>query len=156
MQRAMLLGLAAVLVAGCGGRRQDSTTVPHDSYPSYQAFVSGIKSYPYIASAERRARINEGAKLLRRCMTKDEVSGLLGAPDHSEIDFGPKGPNERWLGSNWVFYISMQSDMVSLKDPRIEIFFDTTDRAHWLVPTGIEGASEIGAPDVVCTKIRQT
>lgn len=119
-------------------------------------FVSGIRSYPYTAPAERRARIAEGAKLLHWCMTKDEVSRLLGAPDYSEINYGPKGPGERWLGSSWMFYISMQSDKVNLKDPRVEILFDTTDRAHWLAPTGIEGANEIGAPDAVCTKTKLT
>lgn len=154
MQPTLLLSLVAVLVAGCNGRWQDPATVPHNSYPSYQVFVSGIRSYPYIAPAERRARIAEGAKLLHWCMTKDEVSRLLGAPDYSEINYGPKGPGERWLGSSWMFYISMQSDKVNLKNPRVEIFFDTTDRAHWLAPTGIEGANEIGAPDAVCTETK--
>lgn len=156
MQRIMLFSLIAVLAAGCGGRQQDSATTPHDSYPNSQAFLSGIKSYPYAASAERRVRIIEGAKVLHRCTTKDEVSRLLGAPDYSEISYGPKGAGARRLESSWTFYISKQSDIVNLKDPRIEIFFDSTDQAHWLVPTGIEGASEIGAPDVVCTKRRPT
>lgn len=89
-------------------------------------------------------------------MTKDEISALLGAPDFSEIGYGPKGPNARWNGLWWMYFVSKQSDLSNMKDPAVEIFFDTTDRAHWIVPHGIEGASEIGSVEVACTEIRLT
>ncbi|BDU22563.1 hypothetical protein [Dyella sp. GSA-30] len=156
MQRAILLGLVAVLVAGCGDGPQDLSAIPRDPYPNANSFFNDIKDHPYKVSAERVARIIEGVKNVHRCMTKEEVSRLLGAPDYSDISYGPKGPNEKWLGSRWMFYASMQSDAGNMKAPRVEVFFDTTDRAHWIVPTGIEGANEIGTASVVCTQVRST
>ena len=155
MQRLIPFGLAAALLAGCG-HPQDPATIPRDSYPDGRAFESSIRQYPYKAPPERAKRIMDGLKELHRCMTKDEVSTLLGAPDISEISYGPKGPNPRWLGSWWIFFVSKQSDLMNMNDPMIEIFFDTTDRAHWVVPHGIEGASEIGSVEVACTEIRRT
>ncbi|GLQ87138.1 hypothetical protein GCM10007898_07040 [Dyella flagellata] len=124
--------------------------IPRDAYPDARAFLSSIKRYPYVASMERAARITAGAKELRRCMTKGEVGASLGAPDYAEVSYGPKGPNARWLGSSWVFYISKRSDDVNLNDPRLEVFFDTANRAQWIVPAGIEGVNVLGAPNFVC------
>lgn len=148
-QRATVLVLAAILVR-CERHSQDQKTVPHDSYPDAKTFEESIKRYPYVASTARVARITKGTKELQRCMTKQEISALLGPPDASQTDYGPKGPNAWWLGSNWVFYVSKRSDMVNLEDPRVEIFFDTKDRATWIVPTGIVGAREIGFVNVGC------
>lgn len=156
MRRSLCLVAIAALLTSCGSGPQDSTTIPHDSYPNSKAFLEGIKHYPYTASADRVSQITVGSRALHRCMTKDEIRALLGPPDYSDVAYGPKGPNARWLGYFWMYYISKRSDMVNLNDPRIEVFFDTTDRAHWIVPDGIEEASEIGAPDLVCTQVRLT
>lgn len=156
MRREIGFALVAVLLVGCGHHPQETASVPHDAYPSAKAFLNGIKHYPYVASTERAARLMNGAKELYRCMTKDEVASELGSPDFSELDFGPKGPNAHWLGSNWMFYISIQSDMSNSKNPSIQVFFYTTDRAQWIVPVGIQGAGEIGAPDLSCTEVKLT
>ena len=84
-------------------------------------------------------------------MSKSEIHALLGAPDFSQLDFGPKGPNEKWLGSSWMYYLSKRGPGVNLNDPRVEIFFDTNDRAQWIVPGGIKGAQEIGSVNERCT-----
>lgn len=155
MRRMISFGLAVALLVGCG-HPQDPATIPRDSYPDGRAFERSIKQYPYKATTERAARIIAGVKKLHRCMTKDEVSALLGAPDFSEIAYGPKGPNARWQGSWWMFFVSKRSHMMNMQDPMVEVFYDTTDRAHWIVAHGIEGASEIGSAEVPCTEIRLT
>ena len=149
MRRWAIFGLAGFLLASCG-RSPDQATIPRDSYPDERAFNSGIKQYPYKATAERVKRIVDGVPSLESCMTKEEVHALLGAPDYSDVSYGPKGPHAHWLGSVWMFYISKQSDGGNVKDPRVEVFFDTTDRAKWIVPTGIAGTHEIGSPEAIC------
>ena len=85
-------------------------------------------------------------------MTKREVEATLGKPDFSRSMFGPKGPGEKWLGFSWTYYLAKTGSTTNSKDPGIEVFFDTSDRAHWIVPTGIEGAREIGAPARPCAR----
>jgi len=76
---------------------------------------------------------------------------MLGTPDYSEVMSGPKGPDEKWLGWAWMYYLSKRSKATNLNDPRVEIFFDTSYRATWIVPTGVPGAHEIGGVRERCS-----
>lgn len=49
--------------------------------PTPDAFLRGIKSYPYAAPAARRDRIRAGVPKLARCMAWAEVRKLMGDPD---------------------------------------------------------------------------
>ncbi len=121
-----------------------------DGMPRYEDFEKRAGSFPYRAPAERVRKVSDGAKLLRLCMTKTEIEAVLGKPDFSQSMFGPKGPNPKWLGFSWVYYLAKRGSTTNVNDPGIQVFFDTSDRAHWIVPTGIEGAREIGAPKPPC------
>ncbi len=121
-----------------------------DGRPTFADFEKRVGGYPYKASPERTAAIKKGLPLLKKCMTKTEVDSLLGAPDFSQSNFGPKGPGEKWLGFGWTYYLAKRAETTNLNDPRVEIFFDTSDRAHWIVPSHIDGSHEIGAPNEKC------
>ncbi|WP_035356340.1 hypothetical protein [Edaphobacter aggregans] len=115
-----------------------------DGQKSYKEFRATIKSFPFSASAERKKQIGENYPSLRVGMTKKQVAALIGNPDYSELDFGPKGPGEHWLGSHWMYALFVREDSVNEKDPNIEIFFGTGDLVSWVVPSGLSGLSEIG------------
>jgi hypothetical protein len=145
----------AALIAACWVLCSGSSVLPDpkpqgDGMPTYQEFENKIGRYPYSASPERVRRIVAGISKVTHCMTKAQIRALLGEPEYSRLDYGPKGPGEKWLGSDWTFYISKRDSGANLNDPRVEIFFDTHDRAHWIAPTRIEAAHEIGGPSSRC------
>ena len=121
-----------------------------DGMSSYEQFEQTIQSYPYKASAERTAKVKAGLTLVRWCMAKSGIQTLLGAPDFSGLDFGPKGPRERWLGSHWTYYLSKQWRGVNENDSSVTVYFDTKGFSHWVVPHHIDGAMEIGGVGVRC------
>jgi hypothetical protein len=121
-----------------------------DGIQSYEAFAQAVTKYPYSASPERVARIKAGLSRVTRCMAKSTIQSLLGAPDYGDLNVGPKGPGERWLGSTWVYYISKHDRGVNENDVSLQIFFDTRDRAHRIVPAHIEGAKVTGALRETC------
>jgi hypothetical protein len=152
MHRSTWLGFFFVLVGGCSsGAAPDSASVPLDPYPDARGFFENIKNYPYVAPTERSTRIALGSEKLRVCMTKSEVRSLLGAPDYSEVNYGPKGPMPRWLGYAWTYYQSIKADVANTHDPHIEIFFDKAGHVIWAAPQAMQGVREIGSPRFVCT-----
>jgi hypothetical protein len=93
----------------------------------------------------------EGLKSIRQCMSNTEVQALLGRPDFSQSGFGPKGPNEQWLGFSWKCYLAKKdADITNSNDPSVQVFFDTSDRAIWIVPIQIAGEEELGAYNALC------
>jgi len=84
-------------------------------------------------------------------MTKAELETLLGPPDFSRLDFGPKGPGEKWLGSSWTYYLAKRDSSANEYDPRIQVYFDREDRAHWIAVTNVPGAKSLGGGHVKCT-----
>jgi hypothetical protein len=119
-----------------------------DGKNTCEQFDASIKSYPYVASNERKDKIIQNYGKLEVGMSKDRIAELIGDPDYSQLDYGPKGPRAKWLGSNWMYYIRKQEDLVNMKDPCIQIFFDIDGHAHWLVPQAIDGLEEKGGAAV--------
>ena len=128
---------------------QTGQPVP-DGMPSYDEFEAQITKYPYIALPERKNKIKLGIQRLTKCMNKSSVEELLGQPDYSKQSYGPKGPNEKWLGSNWTYYVFKESELVNLNDTMIHVFFNIADRAHWIVSSNFEGVSNIGGVQEKC------
>lgn len=123
-----------------------SQDVPeNDGRRSIKEFEAGVRSYPYTASPERKARIVAGYPKLEVGMTKDRVSALIGEPDYSQLSYGPKGPHMRWQGSSWTYWLSKQDDGVNLNDPVVTVYFGTKGHAHWIV-SNVEGLREKGSP----------
>src|SRR6188768_2932539 len=57
------------------------------SPPTPDAFVRGIRSYPFIAPTARREKIRTGVPQLARCMPSAQVRKLLGDPDFGYIAY---------------------------------------------------------------------
>lgn len=114
-----------------------------DGKKSYEQFRATIKLFPYSTSSERQLRIVKNYPSLRVGMDKQQVAALIGDPDYSELDWGPKGAHPHWRGSDWAYWLSMRSDESNLSDPRVEIFFGLDGHLTWAVPQGI-GLPEIG------------
>lgn len=127
----------------------DPRAIP-DGMQTYKDFERNISQYPYVASQERSTKIVAGLKKVSLCMKKEQILKLLGPPDYSQINYGSKGPEEKWQGSSWMYYLSKQSHLVNLNDPRVEVFFDTNDCANWIVPSHIEDGRELGTPGKGC------
>ena len=139
--------LCLLLVTTGYGRSDQSQPLPrHDGKRSYEEFRSAVKSFPYTASPERKERILAGYPKLEVGMTKEQVAVLIGEPDYSQLSYGPKGPNMRWKGSSWSYYLYKRGDGVNSFDPVVQVFFGTNDRAKWIVPSNIEGLREKGSP----------
>jgi hypothetical protein len=121
-----------------------------DGMPTYEEFEARVKAFPYEATPERVAQIMAGIPKLKKCMNKKTIKELLGVPDYSRLSYGPKGPGEKWRGSSWTYYLSTRSNLVNIDDPCIQIFFNTFNQAHWIAPSNIKNAKEIGSPKDKC------
>jgi hypothetical protein len=139
-----IFALLCLLTSTLAGSPAANDKPVPDSQKSYQEFRATIKSFPYSAPVERKNHILKNYPNLRVGMSKKEVSALIGSPDYSELDFGPKGPREHWLGSSWVYQLFKQGDDTNLYDPMIEIFFGTDGLLFWAVPSGMSELSQIG------------
>lgn len=119
-----------------------------DGMPTYQDFKLRIGKLPYRATPERSRKIVDGARALRECAPKKEVLEKMGTPDYSQSEFGPKGPNEKWLGFQWRYLLTLQSE--GLVGQQVEVFFDVNDHAQWIAASGVDGVRELGGPGKMC------
>jgi hypothetical protein len=113
-----------------------------DGKQTYEEFAAAVMSYPYEASQARKDRIVKNYPKLAVGMSKDRVAELIGDPDYSGLGYGPKGPNEKWRGSDWTYWFRKRDNGINSFDPVVQIFFGTDDRAHWIVPSNIDGLKE--------------
>jgi len=151
MRRITSLQLISLLITSiCWSASVPDTRAIPDGMQSYNDFEKKITRYPYIASKERSDKIVAGLKKVEVCMNKKQIMQLLGPPDYSQINYGPKGPGEKWLGSSWMYFLSKESELVNRNDPSVSVSFDTKDRAQWIAPSNVEGAYEIGTPGKEC------
>jgi len=137
--------ISACALVCCLGAALPVVAAETDGAPTPEQFHRTVQKFPYIAPPERAAMIRAGLAKVKHCANKATVRSLLGEPDFGRTSRGPKGPGEQWIGSSWVYYLSKMDSGTNRNDSRAEIFFDTGDRAVWIVPTRIEGAREIGA-----------
>ncbi len=146
-----LLALSALV--GCMGASVPPSPQPTPlGAPKYEQFEKTVTQYPYHASRERTKEIRGALARAKPCMTKAEVRALFGTPDYGYQSYS-KGPHPRWQGSSWTYVLFLQDEEPNeLLDARVEIFFATDDRAHWIVPTQIDNAKEIGAVGIKCSQ----
>ena len=143
--------MSTALLAFCLLVSHESFAQPvADGMPTYEEFEKTIAQYPHHAKSERKTKIISGIAALKVCMDKIQVQSLIGAPDYSSTSYGPKGPGEKWLGTSWMYYLTKQSSLVNTNDSTVEVFFDTKNRAHWIVPHHVDGGHEVGAVSVKC------
>ena len=122
-----------------------------DGTATQEQFEKSISKYPYQAPTEKVAKIKEGLNQVVQCMSKKQIRSLLGEPDYGQEHYGPKGLNAKWIGSAWTYYLSKRADNGNANDTVVQVFFDRTERAPWVVPSHIESARELGGVGRKCT-----
>ncbi len=117
-----------------------------DTYKNYNEFISSIQKFPYTANDVQKQKIIGHYDKLVTGMTKEQVASLLGVPDFSDLNFGPKGPDMHLLGSAWTYVLSKKSDGLNLNDQELFISYDKSNRLKWAVPRNLGSLQEIGSP----------
>jgi hypothetical protein len=144
-ERGVILLCALCLVSGCEVPQQPAEVPVSDGMRSYKDFAAGIKAYPYEAPQSRKERIIRNFPTLEIGMTKDQVADVIGDPDFSQNSYGPKGPNMKWGGSTWEYYLAKRDDSANESDPCVFIAFGQDDRANWILPCNIDGLIEMSS-----------
>lgn len=119
-----------------------------DGRKTREQFISSVRSFPYRASDERKARLVENYPKLSVGMSKSQIAAALGEPDYSSFVAGKALMNYKGRGSEWVYCLYSNHPFVgtSPNDEHITIFFDLDDRARWIIPEGLRGLEQIGQP----------
>ena len=119
-----------------------------DGKPTREQFVSTVKSFPYTAPEERKSVLIENYVKLSEGMSKQQVTAILGDPDYSDTTASKTFWGMRPHGSQWFYCVYCVSKYVGTdgRDRVIEVIFDLDGKARWIVPRGIEGLTEKGAP----------
>src|SRR6266404_6206892 len=106
--------LALGFVISTCGEVYAAGAVGHDGKPTCKDFVRSVaRSWPYTASASRRARILAGYAKLEPGMSKDEIAAAIGEPDCSQLT-GPKTGLQP-SGSAWVYYLEKRSEVANTR-----------------------------------------
>ena len=118
-----------------------------DGKHNREQFVNSVRSFPYEASTERQSKLFGDYQKLSVGMSKEQVAAILGDPDYTNITgpktfFGGIQPH----GTEWVYGIHCEDQFCGTAGPDkvVEVFFTLDDRAHWIVPHGIDSLKEIG------------
>ena len=137
--------LVTGVLVGCLGAAMPAVAAEPDGAPTVEQFQRAVQKFPYVAPPERATMILAGLARVKHCANKATVRSLLGEPDFGRASRDAKGPGDTWIGSSWVYYLSKMDAGSNRSDSRVEVFFDTANRAIWIVPSRVEGAREIGA-----------
>lgn len=144
--RSIVVCLGSLLIIlGCRHNPTPTTQPVADHKPSYEDFVS-THTFPYIASPERQAHLRQNYSRLSVGLVKDQVLEILGEPDYSSQEWSKQMPRQ-YIGSNWTYFFEKPDyNLTNLeKDKSIEVYFDASDGAHWIV-SNVEGLKEMGSP----------
>jgi hypothetical protein len=119
-----------------------------DGKPTKEQFASNVKSFPYMASEERKLMIIGNYSKLSEGISKQQVADILGDPDYSDVIALKTFWGMRPHGSQWLYCVYCVSKYAGTDgaDRVIEILFDLDGKAKWIVPRGIEGLAEKGRP----------
>jgi hypothetical protein len=115
-----------------------------DNYspPTTDAFLQGIKSYPFVATAPRREKIRVGVPQLSRCMPSSEVRRLIGDPDFGYVAYksGTSGnvPSKRI----WTYVLEKQARVETVPSTQVVVWFDGNGK---LQTVAVHGAPDIEA-----------
>ena len=137
--------LVTGVLVGCLGAAMLAVAAEPDGAPTVEQFQRAVHKFPYVAPPQRAAMILAGLARVKHCANKAAVRSLFGEPDFGRAPRDAKGPGDKWIGSSWVYYLSKMGAGTNRSDSRVEVFFDTANRAIWIVPSRVEGAREIGA-----------
>jgi hypothetical protein len=131
--RVVLLMSAAGMMSG---------VMASDAYapPTSDAFLKGIRSYPFVAVAARREKIRTGVPQLTRCMPSTGVRSLIGDPDFGYVAYksGTNGnvPSKRI----WNYVLEKQARFETVPSTQVVVRFDGNGK--------LQTVTVHGAPDI--------
>jgi hypothetical protein len=113
----LTLGLSIVVFAGAFAA---------DAYspPTTEAFLRGIKRYPYVAAAPRRDRIRAGVPRLTRCMPAADVRKLLGNPDFGFLAYKKSSSGTVADRVLWNYVLEKPTANETVPSSNVMIWFD--------------------------------
>ena len=131
---------------GCNPTQTSLIPPVSDGKATYEQFVQK-NSFPHTISEQRKMLILDKYNKLQIGMTKQDVSSLIGDPDFSTYLYTKEYPGE-YLGTHWTYYFKkINPNLTNLKlDLSVNVFFDTADKAHWIVADNIESLAEKKVP----------
>ena len=110
------------------------------SPPTIDAFLHGIRTYPYVASDTRRARIKAGVPRLTQCMPAAEVRKHLGEPDFGYVAYragtAGKVPSKRI----WNYVLEKRAATETEPGSRVVVWLENDGR--------LRAVTVHGAPDI--------
>jgi hypothetical protein len=116
-----------------------------DAYspPTSADFLKGIRNYPFVADAARRAKIRAGVSQLTRCAPAEQVRKLMGDPDFGYVAY-KAGTNGRVPEMNiWHYILEKKTRSETERSPDVVIWFD---KAQMLKAVTVDGARDIESP----------
>jgi hypothetical protein len=110
--------------------------------PTSDAFLKGIRSYPFAADTARRTKIRLGVPQLTRCMTSAEVRKRIADPDYGYVAFksGTHGKVPAML--IWHYVLEKKTATEAEPSSLVVLWFDTNAK---LQTVAVHGASDIEA-----------
>jgi hypothetical protein len=113
------------------------------SPPTSADFLKGIRNYPFVADAARRAKIRAGVSQLTRCAPAERVRKLMGDPDFGYIAY-KAGTNGRVPEMNiWHYILEKKTRSETERSPDVVIWFD---KGLKLKAVKVDGARDIEGP----------
>ena len=110
--------------------------------PTSDAFLEGIRSYPYAVTAARREQIRAGVPALKRCMPSTEVRKLLGDPSFGYLAYkaGTNGqvPSKRI----WTWVLAKKAPTETELSSQVVVWFDYGEKLQMVT---VQGANDIEA-----------
>jgi hypothetical protein len=129
-----------VLLLAAAGMRVGAQAADSYTPPTTEAFVKGIRAYPFVANAARREKLRVGVPKLAKCMPSTEVRKLIGDPDFGYVGY-KSGPNGRVpVKELWTYVLEKKAALETEAASRVVIWFDTDEK--------IQGVTVHGAPDI--------
>lgn len=113
-----------------------------DSYspPTSDAFLKGIRSYPFAAAAARREMLRTGVPKLTRCMFSAEVRRLIGNPDFGYVAY-KSGTNGTVPAKKiWNYVLEKKAATEVEPGSRVVVWFDVDGK--------LQAVTVHGAPDI--------
>jgi len=115
--------------------------------PTSDAFLEGIRSYPYAVTAARREQIRAGVPALKRCMPSTEVRKLLGDPDFGYVAYQAGTDGKVPQMRIWHYVLEKKAATEEVPGSRVVVWFDNSGK--------LNAVTVHGAPDIEATVSRR-
>ena len=150
MRKCKLAVVYAILLLGIACSPRVSPVYEERESPrySFQAFLSGIKAFPYDMPDDRRKKIVAAFPGLSPGMNEDQVKSLLGDPDAELLNYSISQGQRYYLGSAWMYYLHREEITYANteRDQTIAVNFDSKGFVNYAIPPSQSGMKRIGRP----------